>query len=147
MPAALSTPIRSGRAAVAILLALFVVGCQGRGDVAGKVAYQQRALASGTVLLVASDGSIHQGNIQLDGTYLVRGVPSGDARLAVNSPDPSAPLVRKAALPIPDPATVQRNAAIKAKWFPIPKKYGDPNTSGLKLSVNRGPNPHDIDLE
>ena len=99
MSAAPSARIRPGRGAAAVLLALSVIGCQGKGEVSGKVVYQDKALASGTVLIVASDGSLHQGTIKTDGSYRIRDVPSGEARLAVNSPDPDRQLVRKAEPP------------------------------------------------
>src|SRR6516164_3757467 len=118
MSAAPSARIRPGRGAAAVLLALSVIGCQGKGEVSGKVVYQDKALASGTVLIVASDGSLHQGTIKTDGSYRIRDVPSGEARLAVNSPDPDRQLVRKAEPPPPDPETLRRQEAVKARWFP-----------------------------
>ena len=64
---------RLSRAAVGFgLAAALAVGCQGRGDVSGKVTYQGKAVPFGTVLIEASDGSACQGNIEQDGTYTVQ---------------------------------------------------------------------------
>ncbi len=83
-----------------------VTGCAGQGDVPGKVTYKGKTLVWGTVQLEGSDGKIAQGNIEQDGSYSVRGVAIGQARVAVNSPDPkSITLVvkrGKAPQPYPD---------------------------------------------
>jgi hypothetical protein len=120
-------------------------GCGGTGDISGKVFSHGTPLVSGTVMVVASDGMVHQGVVQPDGSYTIVAVRVGDVRLAVNSPDPTTPLVRKSEDP-PDPEDVRRRAALKARWSPIPAKYNSPSTSGLTLSVKRGMNAHDIDL-
>ena len=71
------------------LLALATVGC-GTGDVSGKVTYKDKPVPFGTVLFEASDGTIKQGNIGSDGGYSIRGVTTGTARVAVNSPNPNS---------------------------------------------------------
>jgi hypothetical protein len=130
------------------LLALAVLGCQNRGDLSGTVTHQDRPLVYGTVLVVASDGNAHQGPIEEDGRYTVRGVLAGPARLAINSPDPGTPLVsRDDNCRDADDLEMQRRAALRAKWFAIPGKYGDPGTSELSVEVRKGENKHDIRLK
>ncbi len=144
-PSAIRSLCRPARTA---LLALAVLGCQNRGDLSGTVTYQDRPLVYGTVLVVASDGNALQGPIGEDGRYTVRGVLVGPARLAVNSPDPSTPLVsrdddRRDA----DDQEMQRRAGLRAKWFAIPARYGDPGTSELAVEVRKGGNRHDLRLK
>src|SRR4051794_17669711 len=68
------------------LLAFFALGCQGRGDMTGKVSYKGKPVPFGTVLVQSNDGSSHQANIEPDGTYSIQGVLVGTVRVAVNSP-------------------------------------------------------------
>jgi hypothetical protein len=144
----ISIPLLVRRVAASTLLACAVLGCQGRGDVSGMVMFQKKPLVFGTVMVVGSDGQIHQGNINADGSYTVTGVSLGEARIAVNSRAPDAPVVRKSEYKEdPNSETARQRAALKAQWFPIPAKYGDPNTSGLTLEVKRGTNAHPIELE
>lgn len=136
------------RPAQTALLALAVVGCQNRGDLSGTVTYQDRPLGYGTVLVVGSDGNTHQGPIEEDGRYTVRGVLTGPARLAVNSPDPVTPLVsRDGERRDADDEEMRRRSALRSKWFAVPAKYGAPGTSELTVEVQKGMNAHDIRLK
>src|SRR5262245_9299438 len=111
------------------LLALTAVGCGRRGNVSGKVTYKDKPLVCGTVLLHGRDG-LRQGNIEPDGSYTVLDVASGEARVAVNSPNPKSIDVYpgkkgKKAEPYPD----------APGWFPIPKEYEKIETSGLTYTI------------
>jgi hypothetical protein len=122
-------------------LALVALGCQGRGDVSGKVTYQNKPVKFGTVLIEGSDGNAGQGNIEEDGSYFVPGIVTGQARVAVNSPNPkSITLVAKRdKKPEPYPDV--------PGWFAIPKQYENPSTSGLTYTIKRGENKIDIELK
>jgi hypothetical protein len=115
---------------------LLLLGCGGRGDVNGKVTYQDKAVVFGSVMIVGSDKKLYYGQINEDGSYKVTGVPTGEAKVAVSSPDPNQVAAKGGAPKIE-----------AKKWFAIPPKYGDPEKSGLKLSVNGGSNPFDIPLK
>ncbi|HXG09397.1 MAG TPA: hypothetical protein VNK04_06375 [Gemmataceae bacterium] len=107
----------------------------------GKVTYQGKAVPFGTVLIQGRDGIARQGNIATDGSYTVRGVVVGEARVAVNSPNPrSIQLVSQGGEkqePYPD----------VPGWFPIPKQYEKVETSGLTYTIKRGQNTIDIELK
>jgi hypothetical protein len=125
------------------VVALVAVGCQGKGDVAGKVTYHGKTVVFGSVLFEASDGSLRQGNIGRDGRYSVSGVTTGDAKVAVSSRNPNSA----------DFVTLQRDGGKKPPprpdipdWFPIPDKYDAPYKSGLTYTINRGENKIDIAL-
>ena len=93
-----------------------VAGCgPSPGEISGTVTFQGKTLASGTVIIVGSDLLTYYGNIEDDGTYTVAKVPTGPAKIVVFSP----PAFRA------DPK----------KWFPLPKKYEEFETSGLTLTV------------
>jgi hypothetical protein len=123
------------------LLALVALGCQGTGDLSGKVTFQSKPVVFGTVLVEGSDGKIAQGNIEADGSYAVRGVALGQARVAVNSPNPkSITLVAKRGkTPQPYPDV--------PGWFPISKQYEKPSTSGLTYEIKGGTNAINIELK
>jgi hypothetical protein len=131
-------------------VALACAGCGvGKGDVAGKVSFKNKPLVFGTVVIYGEDGLPRYGVIGEDGNYVVKGVPSGPARVTVNSPDPTQPLYsRDDPKGRPRPAEDEKRlAALKTKWFPIAQKYGDVTTSELTLEVRKGTNAYDIDLK
>jgi hypothetical protein len=124
------------------LLTVVALGCAGRGDVSGKVTYQNKHLVFGTVLIQGSDGNVNQGNIEEDGSYYVSGVATGEARVAVNSPNPkSISLTYKNPKKKPEPYPDVKG------WFAIPKQYEKPSTSALIYSIKRGENNIDIELK
>jgi hypothetical protein len=139
----MSTTRSTCRALVAAALLTLAAGCGGRGDVSGKVTYQGKTLVWGTVQFEGSDGALVQGNIHPDGTYLVRGVATGQAKVAVSSINPSSsdfqPRVAPGQHAPPRPE-------VKG-WFPIPGKYDTPYQSGLTYLIKSGSNTIDIQLE
>jgi hypothetical protein len=131
-----------GRSAVAAALLVLAVGC-GRGDVSGKVAYKGKPLVWGTVQIEGSDGVVKQGNINSDGTYAVKGVATGEAKVAVSSVNPNSSdfQIRIAEGQKPPPRPEVKG------WFPIPEKYDTPYKSGLTYPVKSGANTIDIELK
>lgn len=121
---------------------LALAGCGGGiGDLSGTVTYNDQPLRVGTVTVAASDGSVKNGPIQDDGTYSIPGIPSGEAKVAVNSPDPRTLKVaqRKKNEPPPPPDT--------SKWVQISGKYADYKNSGLTTTVKSGKNMYNIELK
>jgi hypothetical protein len=103
------------------------------------------------------------GRIETDGTYSVQGVPAGVVRIAVLSPRPAGALnsLRRGPVNEKSPAnfvskigaqTAQNDPkgmkakAERSRWFPLPKEYEDPDTSGLTTEIHRGNNTFDIEL-
>jgi hypothetical protein len=127
----------------AALLAL-ACGCWGRGDVSGKVTYKGKPLVWGTVLFEGSDRTFKQGNIGSDGTYTIRGLATGEAKVAVSSINPKSSDFQTR---LPSRAPRANRPAGVNGWFPIPQKYDAPFSSGLTYPVKRGPNEIDIELK
>jgi hypothetical protein len=128
-------------------------GCgAGSGDVSGTVTFQNKPVASGTVIIVGSDSLPYYSNIQEDGSYLVRKVPTGPAKIVVLSPGPDA---GKDGPPIAVMAKPGFERKVRQhvfpgdpkKWFPIPDNYGEFNSSGLSMTIAGGMNQHDIPLD
>src|SRR5262249_4196775 len=131
------------------------------------------SLVTGTVMVVARDGSAHYGQINPDGTYRIDGVPVGPTRLTVSSPDPRAnatvgrgtapgmpgkPARGEGARPASPPAGDTRRGGgagtadtaageTPRVLFPNPEQYGDPNKVGLTLDLREGTNPLGIGLD
>jgi hypothetical protein len=93
--------------------------------VSGKVTYQKKPLAGGTIVFVpAKKGTPVTATIGEDGTYEVKGVPVGECRVAVR-PDED-----------------------QAKKLKALARYADPKTSGLTYEVKKeGENILDIHLD
>jgi hypothetical protein len=134
--------LRSGVAAG--FLALLTFGCAGRGDVSGKVTYHGKPLVWGTVQMEGSDNLLRQGVINSDGTYVVRNLAAGEARVAVSSINPKSgdfqPIIKGTQKPPPPRPEVKG-------WFPIPQEYQDISKPKLTFTVKSGQNTWDIELK
>jgi hypothetical protein len=126
------------------ILAGGLTGCSGvrTAPVKGKVTYQGKPLAFGSVIFMSQVPDTHPIVVEInpDSTYEVKAVPIGEASVGVSSPDPNRPLELRGNNKRPE---------LKADpklWFKIPDKNSLPHQSGLKYTVVEGPNEHDIDL-
>ncbi len=123
------------------------VGCGGGvGDVSGKVSYKGKPVTMGSVLVIGSDKVPRYGPIQKDGQFAIAGVPVGEAKVAVNSPDPRT-LHVSASNKLGGQSAAAPSPADIAAWFPLPEKAGDPLQSGLTIAVNRGANVVALELK
>ncbi len=140
------SPTSSARSGVALAIGFLplVMGCGGTGDVSGQVRYKGKPLVCGTVQFEASDKTFKQGNINRDGSYSIEGVPAGETRVAVNSPNPKSgdfqPLQREGRPPAPPRPDIPG-------WFPIPPEYQDLSKPRLTYTIKSGSNTIDIELK
>ncbi len=159
----------AGLAALACV-SLVLAGCgPGIASAQGKVTHKGKPVVCGSVVFVGPDGMTKAAAIK-DGTYSIDGVGAGRVQVGVVSEDPARPLdpykavgsKGKGAEPTDDsglPAPAPGRAANpgdrsnwaepnvdRSKWFPLPKKYELPGTSGLVVDLKRGPN-EGIDIE
>src|SRR5215467_6772261 len=79
---------RTGRSFLAgclLLLALAADGCSpATGNLSGKISYNGKPLAVGSVLFIGVDAQPRTAWIEADGSYHFNEVPVGEAKLAVN---------------------------------------------------------------
>jgi hypothetical protein len=110
--------------------------------VSGKVTYNGKPVVFGTVLIHGRDG-LRQGSIAPDGSFTVRGVATGEARVAVNSPNPKSIVL----YPNKNPKYKQEPYPDVPGWFEIPSKYENVSTSGLTYTIKGGTNTINIELK
>jgi hypothetical protein len=140
-----------------LLLFLLAVGCSSKGTVTGKISYQGKPVAAGTVLFVPEQGGgAFRGDIR-DGEYKVTNVPPGPVKIAVTASARSGSANEYISKMQPPTDLIQKAAPGKsADGFgtpsstspaePIPKKFQDPATSGLTYHVEKGTQTHHIDI-
>ena len=121
---------------VAVLVS--TAGCGGKpARVSGAVSVDGQPLEQGTVFFAPTEGGMRaSGIIQSDGSYTIKtnrdsGLEVGDYNVGVVSreltwPNPGGP-------PMPGD-------------YLAPKKYGNPKTSGLRYTVERGSNEINLEL-
>jgi hypothetical protein len=118
------------------------------GRVSGKVTFQNQPLTKGTVSFISTESSRPNANgaIGPDGVYTLHtpnvgsGAVVGDYEVMIGT---IAPEEYDGQLPGMAPIENMK----KPKTETIPKKYGDPKTSGLKETVKSGTNTFDFDLK
>jgi hypothetical protein len=127
---------RKCRPWLAGLLVAASCGCgSGTATVSGKVTYKDRPVTYGSVIFVGADDKSGSAAINPDGSYTASGVPPGEARIAVISRAPSKGRANA------------KGRANPAEWFPIPRGFESPSTSGLSCTLKSGANEHDIKLQ
>lgn len=127
-----------------------VTGCgRGQGEVTGTVTFNNKALSSGSLQFLASDGVSYPAMIQPDGSYSVR-LPVGEAKVLISAVEDTKMAEftkalasrgregRTATVPSPLPVKLSNG---------LPKKYADWNASGLKVLVKPGKNQQNFDLK
>jgi hypothetical protein len=145
------------RLALLALTAASTLGCGGvqTGRVSGTVTYKNKPLPTGSVMLIASTGTILYGTIQSDGTYEIENVPLGTAKVGVTSVDEKLYrefVTRNSGKGKDDGkekgggAKEPGGSAKPLNYNKIPPRYGDVNQSGLRCEVQEKENTYNIDL-
>jgi hypothetical protein len=153
------------------LLAVTLCGCSGpRSRVYGKVVYQGKPLAGGTIVFLAPNNQTYPARIQDDGSYEMAAMPRGHILVAVQAdvvrprprPDPGRrpaaaakakdsfakgkaefdDAAKGGSAPPPSAPT----AAI-ARSVNLPVHYGDPNQSGLAFELTAAEQEYNVELK
>jgi hypothetical protein len=150
-----------------LIAGLAVTGCGGASNatVSGKVTYKGAPVKGGYVTFVSANGVTRPGPIAEDGTYTINQLPTGPAKIAVET-DSVKPLggtgkgkTASGGPPPkkygPPPGSEQGSVPYKPpdlseranRYVQIPEKYADFDKSGLTYTVTGGSQKHDIVLE
>lgn len=126
-------------------------GCQAKtSSVSGKVTYEGKPVAGGSVILYCQDKQIVRGIIGTEGNFTIPNVPLGTATATVHAHTqvpPGLQFKQKRIPPVIDgpipPRIDPANAGAAAL---IPERFGVPEESGLNLTVDRPRLVFNIDL-
>jgi hypothetical protein len=115
------------------------------GRVYGKVTFQGEPVTAGILVFSNHEKGVHMtAELGPDGSYELQtaggfGLPLGTYKIAVNTPIPEPPVYGAMnSTPVNAP---RANSAVN-----IPKKYQDYETSGLSITVEKGENRFDIEM-
>ncbi len=145
------TPAADGKTAREVRLAFRKQADKGKtGTITGTVTYKGRPLPGGTVAFHPARGqAVFSGPIRADGTYEVRGVPVGEARVTVDMALTKAGPAKGPKLKTPpqDKVLPGKAGAEGQRYVPIPRAYADVKTSGLRFEVRPGKQTLNIQLQ
>lgn len=134
------------------VLALAAVGCSGKGEINGRVTYDNQPIPRGRITFLPQRGGARTAEIR-DGNYTITDCPTGQMSVGVESfvPPESAgegPGVPEELLKGFKPPGGAPGGAVgeKFKGLPIPPKYADPKQSGLEYTVTSGKQTKDFPL-
>jgi hypothetical protein len=138
-------------------LLILAAGCGGgtrsveHAEVTGRVLYEGNPLPGGVVNFVTIKGAFaNMGIIDENGNYQIKS-PVGEVQIGVSN----KMLERESPKPKEEPVKrvrVEKGGGggsaplVKGRFVNIAPKYYDPATSGLKYTVKRGAQTHDIEL-
>ena len=149
-------PIRATRGTVSLFcLILLTTGCSHRTsvkhvEITGKVSNKGVPLTGGRITFVSVQGGFSgSANIDAKGNYKIS-APLGEAKIGVDNSMLAPP---KKGGATSKPKNLKRPgseepSAIQGKYVSIPYKYADPETSGLKYTVeDKTPQTYDVPLD
>jgi hypothetical protein len=148
-------PFRSVRNGLFLLVFISGLACSGGlkeerlpetgSTLTGVVKYGDENLQFG-LILVQTPTSSATGKIGDDGTYKVANVPIGPVKIGVNTSAGKGDFMSKsmAAGAYKGPEAKGKGKVVGLKFIEIPKKYFEPNTSGIETTIQSGSNTFDI---
>jgi hypothetical protein len=108
------------------------------------VLFKGEPLPGGRVTFVATQGAFaNTATIDENGNYKIN-APVGEVQIAVDNRMLSP---RMARAPTPAKSGGETLNPVKGTFVPIPRKYFEPDQSGLVYMVRKGEQTHDIPLE
>jgi len=103
----------------------------------GTVSYGKEKVPVALVIAQGQKGSA-TADVGEDGRYKLENVPLGEVKIAVNTQAGKGKLMSKVM------AQSRGQAKSLPKVLDVPPKYFDPETSGLKTTIKKGPNTYDV---
>lgn len=147
-------PFRSVRNGLFLLVFISVLACSGQNEarlpetgstLEGVVKYGDENLQF-ALIIVQTPTSSATGKIGDDGTYKVANVPTGPVKIGVNTAAGKGDFMSKsmAGGAYKGPEAKGKGKVVGLKYIEIPKKYFEPNTSGIETTIQSGSNTFDI---
>ncbi len=111
----------------------------------GTVTMGGNPLPAAMVILVGKEGSA-TGNLSSDGRFKIDNAPLGEVKIAVNTEAAKGQMMGEMMSRGYQASKGGKPAEPAPKFVDVPKKYWDPNTSGITTTINKGPNTYDVKL-
>jgi hypothetical protein len=117
----------------------------------GNVRHGNKPIPSGSVIVYCQGGEIVRGIITEDGSYSIRNVPRGRAVVTVK-PHPRVPEGMQLRQKLPPtgpggPMSPSEGSYLKDHNVTIPRRYANPDESGLAIDVQTSDQEYDIELQ
>ena len=98
------------------------------------------------MILVKTADAVATGRVGDDGRYRVENAPAGDVLIGVNTAAATSEYTSKmmGAGAYKGPEATGKGKVTGLKFVQVPPKYADPETSGIKTTVQKGNNTFDI---
>jgi len=139
--------------------AMTVISCRPQGrevpleesgvTLEGTIYYDDKVVPLAMVIVVPDNGPPGKGGATAfaddEGHYKVSNVSLGGVKVAVNSDAAKGQMMGRA-MAGTDPNAKGGKKASVPKVYEVPKKYHDPETSGLKTTTQKGTNSFDIKI-
>src|SRR5437016_4932675 len=130
---------RSSKVAIGVL-SLFAAGCGARtAEFNGHVTYHGKPVFRGSITVVGPDKKVLVAAIDDNGAFTLPNVPVGEVKIGVLCPeaaiDPAGQTESEKKLG--GLAKNPETGDIRLKWFRIPDRYGDPESSGLTVEISK----------
>jgi hypothetical protein len=110
----------------------------------GKVTYGNEPVPMALVIVAQTGGGSATAFADDDGNFKVENVPVGDVLIAVNT-DATKGQMTGRAMAGTDPKAKGKKT-VTPKLVEVPKKYHNPDTSGLTTKTQQGANQYDITI-
>jgi hypothetical protein len=144
---AMRSMLRSIALLLVVGLGCFIFGCsrvseikipESGADLSGTVTYNNDKVMVALVIVQGASGSA-TGPINDDGSFKIKNVPLGEVTIGVNTEAGKGELRGKMM------AQAQTKQKVEMpKIVNIPPQYFNPSTSGIKTTINKGPNKYDV---
>lgn len=132
--------------AVAAVVCLATVSCEPGSrlpetgaTLEGTVVYGKEPVPVALIIVVGDSGSA-QGFIGEDGRYKLTNVPLGTVKIGVNTDAAKGELTSR----MMAQSQGGKVKVARPRFIEVPKRYGEPATSGLTTTINKGANTFDI---
>jgi len=135
-----------------LTIALLVLGCGVReyrrpetgASLEGTVTYAGKSVPAAMIIVAGQSGGA-TGNIGEGGRYHVDNAPVGEVKLAVNTDAAKGQMQGQKMAQAYQGG--KGGAKPAAAFLDVPKKYQDPNSSGITTTIKAGANTFDIVLQ
>jgi len=146
----MATCFRAARDIGVLVILSTMLGCGSQPpttEVQGLVQYGGKQLERGSVVFFAENGREFVAQLSSDGSYRITGLPRGELRVAVHGRLPTGSATQGEPSPAPRRTVDPKLQSRSPPWVLIPQRFGDPGSSGLRVTLVESTHTFDIVLD